>query len=340
MTIDPNTYVRTLSLPGISPPEKSIHVLFLLFPGFPMMAFTAMLEPLRAANGLAGHAVYSWGAVGLEHGPIEASNGLSVTADYSVADAPKAQRIIVCSGGNADRLKADTAAAWIRRNLREGAMLGAVADGAFLLARSGLLDGYACTLHWTSQQAFAEAFPLIDLRTSLFVIDRTRFTSAGGIGSFDMTLEMIERDFNAELANGVAEWFVHKRLAPQSDRIDLPLQLRTGVRDMVVLTAIGIMETGIEDNPKVSEIAERLSVSRDRLERGFRRETGRTPGQYIRDLRVARAKDLLIHSDLQIREVALICSFSNVSAFARMFKQSTSQSPSQFRQIGRVKTTE
>jgi transcriptional regulator GlxA family with amidase domain len=63
---------------------------------------------------------------------------------------------------------------WIHRNLRDGVHIGAVADAAFFLAWADLLDGHACTLHWTSQAAFAEAFPENDLRRDLYVIDRRR----------------------------------------------------------------------------------------------------------------------------------------------------------------------
>lgn len=332
MTVDPNTYVKALSLPNIAQPGRPIRVLFLLFPGFPMMAFTAMVEPMRAANGLAGHLLYDWDAVGLAVGPIESSNGLSVTAALSVADAPDADRIVVCSGGNADRLQADAAIGWIRRNLRRGAMLGAVADGAFLLARAGLLDSFACTLHWTSQQAFREAFPRIELRRSLFVIDRTRFTSAGGVGGLDMMLKLIEMDHGGPLADGVAEWFVHTRhAAAEPDKTDLPLQLRTGVRDMVVLSAIAIMETQLEDAPGIAQIAKRLRVSQDYLERAFRRETDRSPGRYLADLKLGRATDLLTHSALPVREIALSCGYSDVSAFTRMYKRMTGRTPTQTR---------
>ena len=117
-----------------------------------------------------------------------------------------------------------------------------MADAAFFLARAGLLDGHACTLHWTSQAAFTEAFPDIELRRDLYVIDRKRFTSAGGVGSLDMMLEIIARDYGAELAAGVAEWFVHSPLRSSVDRKLMPLRLRTGVQNELVLSAIAIME--------------------------------------------------------------------------------------------------
>ncbi|MGO4837427.1 AraC family transcriptional regulator, partial [Rhizobiaceae sp. 2RAB30] len=110
------------------------------FPGFPMMAFSSIIEPLRAANVLAGRQCYRWVVVSEDPGPIEASNGVAISPNHSARDNPKVDRIVICSGGDADHIKADNAVKWIRRSLRDGAELGSVADGAFFLARSGFLD--------------------------------------------------------------------------------------------------------------------------------------------------------------------------------------------------------
>ena len=119
----------------------------LIFPDFPMMAFSAVIEPLRAANTLSGEELYEWSIVGGERGVIRASSGIAVTPDYSAHNAPSADYIVVCSGGDADRLQALQPLNWIRKNLRNGANIGSVADGAFYLGRAGLLDGFSCTLH-------------------------------------------------------------------------------------------------------------------------------------------------------------------------------------------------
>ena len=131
----------------------------LLFPGFPMMAFSSVVEPLRAANALGAEPNYSWITVSATDKPITASNGITFTPDFRLTERPPADFIVVCSGGDADQLTAQAPIKWIRANLRRGAHLGSVADGAFYLARAGLLDDYACTLHWRSQPAFVEAFP-------------------------------------------------------------------------------------------------------------------------------------------------------------------------------------
>lgn len=303
----------------------------LVFDAFPMMAFSSVIEPLRAANILSGRDCYRWITVGAGDGPIQASNGVTITPDFGARRAPLVQRIVVCSGGDADHLVAEHAVAWIRKNLRAGGEIGAVADAAFFLARAGLLDGHACTLHWTSQPAFIEAFPEIDLKRDLYVIDRKRFTSAGGIGSLDMMLDIIARDYGAELAAGVAEWFVHSPLRSSVDRKMMPLRLRTGIRDELVLSAIAVMEEVVEERLRIADLAVRLGVSADKLERAFRAETGVSPGTYYRKLRLRRAADLLAHSSLPIRDVALACGFDNMSSFARAFRELNGRPPSAIR---------
>jgi len=299
----------------------------LIFRGFPMMAFSSVIEPLRAANVLARQECYRWMTVGPSDERVEASNGVVIKPDHSAQDAPAADRIVVCSGGDADHLVADDAVAWIRKSLCRGARIGAVADAAFFLARAGFLDGHACTLHWTSQPAFMEAFPEIDLRRDLYVIDRRRFTSAGGVGSLDMMLEIIATDYGAELAAGVAEWFVHSPLRSSVDRKMMPLRLRTGIQNELVLSAIAIMEDAVEERLRMPSLAEQLGVSPDKLERAFHAETGVAPSSYYRRLRLRRAADLLAHSSLSVREVALACGFENMSSFARAFREYRGQSP-------------
>ena len=242
----------------------------LLFPGFPMMAFSSVVEPLRAANALGAEPNYSWITVSATDKPITASNGITFTPDFKLTERPSADYIVVCSGGDADQLTAQAPIKWIRANLRRGAHLGSVADGAFYLARAGLLDDYACTLHWRSQPAFVEAFPQIDLKRSVYVIDRTRFTSAGGVGAFDMMLDIIQRHHGEEMARGVAEWFVHDRIRANADREKLQLRVRTGIRNDLVLAAAARMEERMERGETVAQIARKLGVSVWKLDRAFR----------------------------------------------------------------------
>ena len=305
----------------------------LIFPGFPMMAFSAVIEPLRAANKLSGQELYRWSTVGSERGVIRASSGISVTPDHYAGNAPNADHIVVCSGGDADRLQAPQPLSWIRKNLRNGAHIGSVADGAFYLGRAGLLDGYACTLHWQSQPAFAEAFPDLRLERDIYVIDRTRFTSAGGIGALDMILDLIGRHHGEELARGVAEWFVHDRIRASTDRERLQLRLRTGIRDDLVLDAVAHLEASGEGTAAISAIADSLGVTIERLERAFRADVGLLPAEYYKRMKLKRARDLLEHSTMSIREIGLASGYQSFSSFVRAFRTVYGTTPGQLRRV-------
>ncbi|MAC77010.1 MAG: AraC family transcriptional regulator [Rhodobacteraceae bacterium] len=307
---------------------------FVLFPNFPMMAFSALVEPLRAANQISGRRLYDWALLGQDLTPLRASNGFALTPDTIFADRPSPQRIVVCSGGDADRVDARVAIGWIRGALRRGAMVGAVADAAFVLARAGLLDGYRCTLHWTSQPAFAEAFPKVALERSLFVIDRDRFTSLGGIGSLDMQLSLIERDFGPGLAHSVADWFAHSVLRSPDERRPMPLNLRRGIRDQLVLTCVAEMEVRPDHPVTVPDLAARHGISPDTLERAFRAELGVSPGRYQRRLRLQHGRALLEHSGLPVREVAQACGYADQSTFTRAFRGEFGLTPLEVRLPG------
>jgi transcriptional regulator GlxA family with amidase domain len=297
------------------------------------MAFSAIIEPLRAANTITGRRLYDWTIVAPDDAPVTASNGIVVTPHHAAAKAPAADYIMVCSGGDADRLVARKPLSWIRRVLRLGGTIGSVADGAFYLARAGLLDGFACTLHWQSQPAFVEAFPHIRLAREIFVIDRTRVTSAGGVGALDMMVELIGRHHGAELARQVAEWFVHDRIKATADRERLQLRLRTGIRDDVVLKAVAEMERAQDRPEEISVIAGKLGLSIGQLERLFKAEFGIGPAEYYRRFTLEKARDLLTHSKMPVREVGLACGYQSFSSFVRAYRAVFGTTPGKARKI-------
>src|SRR6185437_9350830 len=77
---------------------KPLRIAFLLVPRFSMMAFAAGVEPLRAANRLSGSPLFEWQLVSADGTPVEASNGISVAAQRSLAELGKVDTLIVCAG--------------------------------------------------------------------------------------------------------------------------------------------------------------------------------------------------------------------------------------------------
>ena len=87
----------------------------------------------------------------------------------------------------------------------------------------------------------------------------------------------------------------------------------------------------IGEQVQISEIAEHVSLSRYYFTRLFRKETGRTPNEYLAEVRINFAREMLIEKILPVAEIAERCGFANTSHFTRFFREKTGQTPAAFR---------
>jgi transcriptional regulator GlxA family with amidase domain len=300
---------------------------FLPVPKFAMLAFTAAVEPLRAANLLSGRRLYDWRVISSDGQPVRSSNHIQLVADGAIDTAGPFSNVIVCGGLDGQLYDDRRVFAWLRRVARGGARIGAVSDGAYILARAGLLDGYRCTIHWQCLAGFIETFPEIQVSAELYCIDRSRFTSSGGTASMDMMLRMIEVDYGRDLAIAVAEQFMHERLRGDADRQRMPLRLRLGLSHPKMLEIVALMEANLEEPLSCADLARRGGISARQMERLFRKYLGRTPRRYYLQLRLERAQRLLTQSTLPVIEVALACGFVSPSHFAKCYRDYFKQVP-------------
>ncbi len=314
---------------------------FLLMPKFAMMAFTSAVEPLRAANLLSGKELYDWRVITRDGKPLPSSNRIRLLPDASietVADTlspwgnsggagGRLANVVVCGGMDGQIYQDKAVFAWLRRLARQGARVGAVSDGSYILARAGLLDGYRCTIHWSCLPGFIETFPQIEASSEIYRIDRNRFTASGGTASLDLMLHMIEVDHGRDLAIAVAEQFLHERIRSDLDRQRMPLRLRLGLSHPKILEAVGLMEENLEEPLSCVELAGRSGLSTRQMERLFRKYLKRTPQRYYLELRLERAQRLLTQSSLPVMEVALACGFVSPSHFAKCYREQYNRVP-------------
>ena len=81
----------------------------------------------------------------------------------------------------------------------------------------------------------------------------------------------------------------------------------------------------------VHDLSARACMSESNFFRVFKHETGLTPVEYINELRIKRAKELLEDPNCHITEVFLACGFKNRSYFNRMFKRKLGITPNEYR---------
>ncbi len=318
---------------GNPPKELPQKLAFLLVPNFSMIAFASAVEPLRLANRASGKALYSWHLFSPDGRPLSASNAIIVTPEGRFDDAAGFGTVILCSGIDAHLYDDRNVFAALRRFDRKGADLGALCTASHILARAGLLDGYRCTIHWENLAAFAEDFPQLEATSELFEIDRNRFTCSGGTAALDMMLNLIARQHGHELAAAVSDQFIHERIRDQHDQQRMALPARLGVRHPKLMSVIKLMEDHLEEPLDRAELASAAGLSSRQLERLFRKYLNRSPARYYVELRLNRARLLLLQTNMPVIDVALACGFVSASHFSKCYRDFFGKTPRKERSL-------
>ena len=312
---------------GDKPKQLPQHFALIMVPEFTMMPVTSAIEPLRLANRLSEKALYKWTMHSVDGKPVAASNNILAMVDGDLSVIPDHATVIVCAGLNVQHHSDKRLTAWLRKVARRGVDLGAVCTGAHLLAEAGLLDGYRCTLHWENLPGFTEAFDDIDATGGLFEIDRDRFTSAGGTTALDMMLTMIASQHGPDLASAVAEAVLHSPIRHHSEHQRMSLPARIGARHPKLVGIIEQMEANLEEPFSPSLLAKQSGLSTRQLERLFRRYLDRSPKRYYLELRLKKARSLLLQTEMSVINVALACGFSSPSHFSKCYRAFYGRTP-------------
>ena len=312
---------------GTAPRELPQRIGFVLIPSFSMIAFTAAVESLRLANRASDQCLYEWHLFSTDGQPVTASNGISLTPEGDLEKATDLPIVTICSGIDVQKHTHKGTLSWLRRMARKGADVGAICTGSHILARAGLLDGYRCTIHWENLASFAEDFPEIEVTSELFEIDRNRFTCAGGTAAIDMMLNVIAHQHGYELAAAVAEQFMHERIRDQHDHQRTSLPARLGVRHPKLLSVIAVMENNLEEPLSRIDLARDADLSTRQLERLFRKYLNRSPARYYLELRLNKARLLLVQTNMSIIDVALACGFVSASHFSKCYRDFFGRTP-------------
>lgn len=317
-----------IKLPGNDSSAKpTAHVGFLLIPEFAMLPYVSVIEPLRAANRLSGRQLYRWSHISIDGEPTAASNGVRIQADFCVGTDVPFDYVFVCAGGNPALFRHPATFVWLRHLARRGVKIGGVSGGPYILARAKVLTGYRFTIHWEHAPAFVEDYPELDLRRSLYEIDRDRLTSSGGAAPLDMMHAVIAREHGSELAVAVSEWFLQTRVREGTGPQRMPLRERLGIAHAPLLRVISRMEKTVENPVPREELASLADVSLRQLERLFRQHLNCSLGEHYLALRLDRARDLVRQTSLSVLEIALACGFTSASHFSRTYRARFGQAP-------------
>lgn len=300
---------------------------FVLLSDFTMLCFSCAVEALRIANRVAGQELYCWSLASEDGQMVRCSAGISYAVDMPLDQLDRSDTILVCGGVRVQEASSIRVLHWLRREARRGVEIGGLCTAAYTLAKAGLLDGRRATIHWENQDSFTEEFEDVELTKSVFVIDGPRITTAGGTASIDLMLKLIATDHGEDLANEVADQLIYSAIRTEQDTQRLSIPTRIGVRHPKLSQVIQMMEANIEDPISPAILASEVGMSTRQLERLFRRYLNRSPKRYYMELRLQKARNLLMQTDMSVINVALACGFASPSHFSKCYRAQYNTTP-------------
>jgi len=318
---------------------EPFQVEFFLVPGFSLLALSCAVDALRAANPVLGRRAYEWRLsadfdASRPEGSVPSSSHIRLPAKplaHNASPGFAADLIAVVGGERSHDYESAALAGRLKRAAGRGARIGSISDGAFPVAAAGLFDGYRSTIHWKCLDAYRERFPGLDIRTSIFEIDRNRFSCAGGTTSLDLMLTFVMAAHGAETASLVAENYVHDRIREAAQEQHVTAAIRMAGRNRHLADAILLMERHLEDPLPVDRIADAAGLSGRQLTRLFRSHLRQPPGRFYLDLRIDRAASLLRQTGMSVSEIAVACGFQSASHLGRHLKRRHGTTPGQWR---------
>ena len=293
---------------------------FVLIENFTLLSFSSALDALRIANRMSGKKLYDWIFIGENEEFVSCSAGTQFKLDNSLIELHRDDTILLCGGTSIQESTSRKLVGWLRREARRGLIIGGLCTAAYPMAKAGLLDEKKATIHWENQDSFAEEFLEVELTKTVFVCDGNRYTTAGGTSSIDLLLKIIADDHGEELANAVADQMIYSSIRTDQDTQRLSVPTRIGVRHPKLSKVIQMMEINIEEPISPSILAKDVGMSTRQLERLFRRYLDRSPKRYYMELRLQKARNLLMQTDMSVINVALACGFASPSHFSKCYR--------------------
>ncbi len=180
----------------------------LVFEDVEVLDFCGPFEVFSVTGRQIAPGSFSVFTVGNVPGPLLARNGLSVNPQYTLADAPPIDLLLIPGGQGTRPLMHDAALVeWIGQRAATAELVLSVCTGALLLAKAGLLAGLSATTHHGAIGLLGEVASGTTVRDDVRYVDNGRvITSAGVAAGIDMSFHVVDRLLGRETAEKAAKY--------------------------------------------------------------------------------------------------------------------------------------
>lgn len=310
--------------------RRAFTIDFLLVPGFDLLTLAASIEPLRRANTLQEGTSFIWRLVAWDKETVAAASEVHLrTIMFDPADKV-ADLTLVCADRDPEANIPDLMPDHLRLLWRRGHVVGALGAGVFALAQAGILAGHRFALHWEHVPLFSTLWPSLEPREETFCIDRRIVTTAGGFSAADLSLHHIEVQSGQAVSKSTMDLCLLPMRRSEGERQTSSVASRLGNRNPNLLKAVEWMEKNFLNAGDLDLYCAKIGVSQRQLQRLFKTHIGKTPTQYLAELRLDHARVLLLETDASVGEIAQSCGFESATHFSKRFRRTFGMSPFKF----------
>ena len=267
-----------------------------------------------------------------EHpGPVPTSAGWPVLVEHGLEAFADADTIVLPSWDTAQVPSPALVAAVVAAH-RRGARVVGLCLGAFVVARAGIADGREVATHWAAAAELAAAAPRVRVRADvLWRDDGDVVTSAGVAAGLDCLIHLVRTDLGAAAASAVARSLV---LAPHRDGSQaqfIPAPLRPAPGSDLFDDALTWALEHLAERVGLGAWAARAAMSRRTFTRRFRERTGTSPGAWLLDQRLLRARELLETTGRPVDTIAADVGFATSASLRAHFVERFGTTPGRHR---------
>ena len=307
---------------------------FLLIDGFALMSFSAVVEPLRAANLISKSKLYEIDYYSIEKDFSKSSSEAIIKSTKALNDMSHLDLLFVVAGTGSTSFKSEKISKLLRQLDKQGVTLGGVSGGPIILARAGVLKNRRFTVHWEHAAGMAELFPELIIERTLYIKDRDRYTCAGGVAPLDMMNAIITEHHGNSFAQKVSDWFIHTEIRPSASPQRSGLSERYPNATQAMILAIEAMRNHIADPLDLEQLSRLSEVSVRQLNRLFREKLNIGTMDFYRQLRLQTAEKLLKRSSMKVIDIAQATGFVSAAHFSTSFNKQFGQTPTYIRKNG------
>ncbi len=318
--------------------RKTMHITLLGLPEATLGNLISCMEILTMANYFGESAgrgkAFSW-SIATPTGQEVQALGAKLTPDLAMAEVTQTDLIFtpaLIGKMNGAFTGKNEVCTWLRDRHRDGINIATSCTGSFLLAQAGLLDGKKAATNWLFATLFRRLYPQVHLdEDALVVLDQGIYTTGATLALHHLLLHFIDIEYGAEIARKAGGLLLIDPNRASQAPYRRGLLLRPH-HDHEIHKVENWFEQNWQRPVTIPEMASEAGLGERQFLRRFKSATGRTPVEYLQNMRIEHARNLLETTSAPVSEITWSVGYEDINTFRKLFRRLAGLTPNQYRE--------